>query len=275
MALFHDNYLDAIVALGVKINNQISWTGTGFLVGKSYVKSSNEQDFHILLVTNKHVLSNNTEMFIRFNTLHGGSADFPLLIKDITGKDMWTGHPNPQIDLAITYIDKNFLTSNNLKYTIFDIHNSAINVDQMKLNHITEGALIHFFGFPLSLLPPDRQYPIVRLGSIARIRDLYDNKSEDFLIDGLVYPGSSGGPVITRPEICSIEGTLPVDKTFLIGIIKGYIPFTDIAISVHTGKERIRFEDNSGLAPVIPASYLLDLVELWFSLLNSGFVQET
>lgn len=35
-------------------------------------------------------------------------------------------------------------------------------------------------------------------------------------------------------------------------MVKGYMPYTDPALSRQTGKVRVSFEENSGLATVIP-----------------------
>jgi S1-C subfamily serine protease len=71
-----------------------------------------------------------------------------------------------------------------------------------------------------------------------------------FLIDANIFPGNSGGPVVTRPEISSIEGTKAIDKAALIGIVKSYLTYKDVAVSQQTGKPRVIFEENSGLALV-------------------------
>ncbi len=55
----------------------------------------------------------------------------------------------------------------------------------------TEGDYIYVLGFPMGLVSVDRQHAILRSGAIARIRDLFENKSRDFMIDALVFPGNS------------------------------------------------------------------------------------
>jgi hypothetical protein len=75
------------------------------------------------------------------------------------------------------------------------------------------------------------------------------------LIDALVFPGNSGGPVITRPELTSIEGTKRQNNAYLLGVVRAYVPYQDVAISQQTGRPRIAFEENSGLAEVIPMDF--------------------
>ncbi len=43
-----------------------------------------------------------------------------------------------------------------------------------------------------------------------------------------------------------------IKKQSLLGVISGYIPYQDIAISLKTKRPRITFEENSGLTIVVP-----------------------
>ncbi len=71
-------------------------------------------------------------------------------------------------------------------------------------------------------------------------------------MDSFVFPGNSGSPAILRPEIVSIEGTSANNAAYLMGIVEGYLAYSDIAISMQTHHQRITFEENSGLAEIIP-----------------------
>jgi hypothetical protein len=85
-------------------------------------------------------------------------------------------------------------------------------------------------------------------------------KSDSFLIDSFVFPGNSGGPVILRPEFVSISGTPSQSKSYLIGMVAGYQPYVDVAVSQQTQHQRIIFEENSGLATVLPTDYISDAI---------------
>src|SRR5690606_32144740 len=102
---------------------------------------------------------------------------------------------------------------------------------------------------------------ILRSGAIARIRDLFEGRSTDFIVDALVFPGNSGGPVVLRPEMVSIQGTKSNMNAGLIGVIKSYIPYQDIAVSQQTNRPRIIFEDNSGLSLVEPVDYIFETID--------------
>ena len=59
-----------------------------------------------------------------------------------------------------------------------------------------------------------------------------------------------GGPVVLRPAAISIQDTKATGRAYLIGIIKSYVPYRDVAVSQRTGNPRVIFEENSGLAAV-------------------------
>jgi hypothetical protein len=60
----------------------------------------------------------------------------------------------------------------------------------------------------MGLVEEERNYVIARQGAIARIRDTLAGSTSRFLIDALIFPGTSGGPVVTRPEAMTIGRTM-------------------------------------------------------------------
>jgi hypothetical protein len=109
----------------------------------------------------------------------------------------------------------------------------------------------------LELVGERRNYVVIRGGWIARIRELLQGGSDHFLIDAAVFPGNSGGPVVSRPEIVALANTKSSDRSYLIGVVRAYVPYRDVAVSAQTGQTRVVFEENSGLAAVHP----VDLIE--------------
>lgn len=125
---------------------------------------------------------------------------------------------------------------------------------------ISEGDGVFALGFPLGIVGGERNFVIARNGSIARSQDLYANESKTFLIEASVFPGQSGGAVITRPEVTALEGASTIDRSLLIGVVAAYVPYRDTAVSVQTGRPRIIFEENSGLARVYPVAFIRDAI---------------
>ena len=181
---------------------------------------------------------------------------------------MWESHSNTEIDLAAICLDADFLRDEGISYDYFHSDLHLMPLSQMANQGMSEGDFIYVLGFPMGIMAPDRQYVISRTGIIARLRDALERTNNDFMIDSMIFPGNSGGPVINKPEIISIEGTNSVPSPYLIGIIASYLTYTDTAVSKQTGQSRVVFEENSGLAVVIPADYVLETIDICFATAN-------
>src|SRR5204862_2792094 len=74
------------------------------------------------------------------------------------------------------------------------------------------------------------------------------------LTDAALFPGNSGGPVIVKPRSDSLAGGRPTDQAYLVGMVRSYLPYEEIAYSLQTAPPtpRMVFTENSGLADVIP-----------------------
>ena len=71
MAIIPPFFMDAVVALGIKTPEQkMNWIGTGFLVGRK--ETSDPSRSTIYIITNKHVVNNQSKLYVRFN--HSGAA---------------------------------------------------------------------------------------------------------------------------------------------------------------------------------------------------------
>jgi hypothetical protein len=132
--------------------------------------------------------------------------------------------------------------------------------ETIKTGVLNEGDRVFVLGFPMNLVSAERRYVICRTGVIARIRDYIEGKSSGFLIDAPVFPGNSGGPVICCPAALAIEGTKHAVKADLIGMVRSYLPYIDVAISSQTGRARVMFEENSGLTEVEPVDLIRETV---------------
>jgi len=81
--------------------------------------------------------------------------------------------------------------------------------------------------------------------------------------------------VINSPDMNCINGTKAIQKSDLIGIVKSYISFQDIAISQQTKRPRIIFEENSGLASVVPVDFIMETVEICFNETTALQIEES
>jgi S1-C subfamily serine protease len=263
MALIPPFFLDCVVAIGFDQPNQTrQYTATGFLFGKLVNQKGDYKEYSIYLVTNKHVFLNNRKAWLRFNPEGNEPAqEFDLLLVGEKNEKKWLEHENQSIDLAIIQLSAPFLLKRGISFGYFRSDQNVLTRDGSLKLGLSEGDSVFVLGFPMGLVGEKRNYVIVRQGAIARIKDSLGGTSKDFLIDTTVLPGNSGGPVITKPEFVSIQGTQSISTAYLIGIVRSYVAYQDIAISSQTKRPRIVFEENSGLASVIPIDFVVEILD--------------
>lgn len=256
--------MDCVVAIGVlNDKGEKAWVGTGFLFGKHLSSTPDGQKhYKVYLVTNKHVLKGQSTVLLRFNPQSGQAAkDYNATVVDGGGLPKWTGHPNDQADVAVLQVNATILQNEGMKFSFFRSDEGVLRRADMIAREVTEGDSAFVLGFPMGLMAVDHQYVILRSGALARVRDFLDSRSDEYIIDVQVFPGNSGGPVILKPELASIEGTKNQTSAGLIGLVKSYIPYRDVAISQQTGRPRVIFEENSGLSLVEPVDHILQAID--------------
>lgn len=266
MAIIPSFFMDAVVSLGVNRPgepNKKLWVGTGFLVGRKETNDPNHSTIYV--ITNKHVIENQPMLYVRFNHVgNTGVKDLimPLIHKD--GSPLYSLHPNGLVDVVAIQIIPKVIIQNNLSLNYYDLDKHAVTLSQMEKTGINEGNLIYALGFPMNLVHDSIKTPICRLGCISRVADAFSNptKATQFLVDAQTFPGNSGGPVVSRPEYVSIDGTPHNTKANLIGILSAYIPYQETLFSRQTGRNRMIQEENSGLTIVHPVDRIQEVVEL-------------
>ena len=263
MALIPPFFLDCVVAVGFpEDDGSKKWSASGFLYGKLVEEGSAEKKtYEIFLVTNRHVFEGLESAFVRFNPKADEPArDYELTLSE-AGQVKWHAHPDLEVDVAVIPINARFLRDRDIQFNYFrsDEH-LADRATASKLG-FTEGDTVYVLGFPMGLVGKERSFVIVRSGCFARIRDTLVGSSKELLIDAPIFPGNSGGPVVTKPEIVAIQGTKSVDSAYLIGIVTSYVPYRDVAVSSQTGQPRIVFEENSGLASVLPMDFVVEAIQ--------------
>jgi S1-C subfamily serine protease len=187
--------------------------GTGFLV-RAY-DTLNLQ----LLVSNRHILENRSDLFIRVNVAGGRNRSVDTVSLEVLcglGKNVLLPE-DPTLDLAalpMPMID-----------TSWDV---SVQVKSMfaPLSKLARGTEVYFLGFPGGISMSERSVPVYRSGVIALDRTYGDG---GYLLDATVIGGSSGSPVFNcqgnfvgvilshinsysadpnLPEVISREGTI-------------------------------------------------------------------
>lgn len=244
-SFFNEQWLDAVVSIEVEVidgdKRDVKAIGTGFLV-----ETDRE---HILLVTAKHVIANKvgavkSKLRYRFNESSGGTV--LLQNEEVESNNAGPWYISSTHDVACRFM----AWSGNPKLSMIPL--------RMFLSHkeVKVGARLLVLGFPLGLRSTAYANPIARQGMVAR------SDSEGIIADSFVFPGNSGGPVLYSPVV-KVGGGLKsklINDERVIGLVSSYIPYVDVAFSTQTERPRISFEENSGLAKVVPADAILELI---------------
>ena len=264
MALLPPEFMDTTVAIGVPVeDNEYEWLGTGFLycypTDKFSGNKGDQKDF-IFLITNRHVAEANEDLHVRFNG--GAETNSNVHPLPTSGSDVtmpWTYHSNA--DVAALMIHANNLEDMGVSISSIHRDRNAFTREHATTAGLSEGDGVFVMGFPLGIAGQDRNHVIVRQGVLSLIQPWLRGDESEFLIDSSVYPGNSGGPVLIKPEAVAIRGTQANAQCALIGMVSSYLPYRDVAISSQTKRPRVIFEENSGLAVVVPVDQIHETLE--------------
>ncbi len=263
MALIPPFFLDCVVAIGAAdAQGEHRWVASGFLYGYRLARGENSQrDYAVYLVTNRHVLTHLPHAYLRFNRQADQPArEFNLALSDAAGQPLWFAHPDPEIDVAVMPINYDALEDAALQVAYFRNDEHVAGIAELNTLGVTEGDFAYVLGFPMGLVGDKRNAVIVRNGSLARIRDVLSGTDTEYLVDAFVFPGNSGGPVVLKPEVMAIQGTPAHPTACLIGVVRAYVPYQDVALSAQTNRPRVIFEENTGLAAVHPVDYIEETI---------------
>jgi hypothetical protein len=265
MGLIPPHYLDAVGVLerGVMAEDSLDFKpiATGTFLGYETPDQSGVEEgatrHAVFLVTNRHVVDGEDELYIRFNQ-GSGSERFQLVMEHEDGSPAFS--VSEHFDLAICPINAETMRDAGADFSVLP-ERAHLDLQGIQSLEIVGGDAVFTLGFPMGIAGTEKKYAIVRSGVVARVdREIVD-ETGCFLIDCPVFPGNSGGPVVLRPEALALGNQPPRKKVHVIGIVSGYVPYTDTAISEQTQRPRVSFEENSGLAHVVPMDAVNELVK--------------
>jgi hypothetical protein len=176
---------------------------------------------------------------------------------------MWFSYRDISVDIAATRINWPLLQDRGIDVDFITSDTGAADTKKMQEIGVSAGDAVFVIGFPMNLAGQQRNFAIVRPGAIARVSDLLQSAATTLLIDSHVFHGNSGGPVILEPSFMAIQGTKSNANAFLIGVARDFIPYVDVAISPQTQRPRVTFEENSGLADVVPVDRVNEAIKAW------------
>jgi hypothetical protein len=199
-----------------------------------------------------------------------GATYRPLTINlvDASGRLITTKvavHPSPSIDVAIVRLDQELDPGNKLDLLSFD-RSFFIPFNNTK-NWAGLGDQVFALGYPLGIASLINNYPIAKAGYVAsvagqefKIEIPVQNRSgrpvvakiegKLVVVDGLIVPGNSGGPVVIPAE--TRVRTDPVTKQFQFT--------TEPTKNLVVGMVSMGF-GGSGLTVVVSSDYIMELLD--------------
>jgi len=179
------------------------------------------------------------------------------------GKHLWTAHPMPSVDLAAIPLRIPKEAAEREGIAFVPLGNFATPDD------IYEGASVTILGYPAAVGPAFWTRSVVRSGVIAWVNPT-NPAGEQLLIDSMVFPGNSGGPVFRIPTGLDRYGNFVVGgRPAFLGIVtqgrKHRMPLIVEGKRIHMQGPRgpidIVTEDWIGVGIVEPASRVAELLK--------------
>jgi hypothetical protein len=201
--------------------------GTAFFV--LYPDARGGPDFAFLyLVTAKHVLKDGNGTFLkevklRLNRKDGRPAEYlsNIPVSDATGKLVWFHDSDEAIDVAVIPLlpDQKLFDFKAIPVEWF------VDDETFKKEKVEEGDLLHFIGLMTQYYGAQKNYPIVRRGTLAMMTDekieTPTGLQHAFIAELASWPGNSGSPVFLNLSGMR-NGNLTVGANHkFIGVISG------------------------------------------------------
>jgi hypothetical protein len=244
----------------INSQNQITCIGTSFLVQKQVAENA----YKIYLVSNRHVLCAENSFQITFTVLKDDLSGpdigntFPVPITNVN-KHIYT-HPDKDIDIAAMDITGLFNMFPNRLFFQSIPYEMLATFDEDELN-VAQNVM--FVGYPDNRYDKKNNIPIIRSGLIASHPKYDYNGKKIFIIDGQVFPGSSGSPVIVNLTVESWKtGSITVgkNKIRLLGVVSSTM-IRNNKLTVLNTSTAVGTQEVIGLGIVYKSTSLKEIID--------------
>lgn len=257
MALIPQAFFSAVVPVGTVMADKLHWTGTGFFL----MKKQPDEKYRLFLVTSRHLVEGQKDISILLEDSESHLNVVNLQIsRDIEKR--YSVHENKNVDLAVIGLDGGYFSKMKYRISPFEIDLASVSTSQYLEEGGSPGSSAFIIGYPTGVVENESAMPIVRAGCIARMDPSEIERNGVFLVDIPCYPGNSGSPVLTKPEVVAMQGSKPFQKCALLGMINSPISFKEVQMDKKSGEIRQVKNENSGLARVIPVEYIREVLEI-------------
>ena len=258
MALLSQELENTTVTIGVKSGDNVAWIGTGFIVAK---KSKISDKVYLYLITNKHVVGNSKVLLVRLQYKNGNIVPTRLEIER-DGIKTYTEHPIKDIDIVAISLNYDFIINNMNQISAFILDENTYTVDEYLSDGGFEGSPVFMLGYPMGKVDDYSTTPICRKGCIARFKKKEIEVKYNFILDIQNFPGNSGSPIITCPELIAVSNSNFITEIKLLGIVHSYYPYEETLVNTQTNEIVEIRSENSGLALAHPVDYIKETVLL-------------
>jgi hypothetical protein len=171
--------------------------GTGFLFNTPIGDANNSSA--LLLISNRHVYQNpERRIRVSFHQLKndnsGPNLGAVVNIQSDGFRGIYVEHPDPDVDLACINVSE--ITKPEHRVFFRSLHPDIVATFQE--GDLMPGASVWFIGYPENRFDSAHNLPILRCGHIASMPTVDFLGRKQFVIDGQVFPGSSGSPVFAE-----------------------------------------------------------------------------
>jgi hypothetical protein len=244
--------------------------GTGFLVSYADHRHGTHHEFSYL-VTAKHVLKDANGTFlsrvsIRLNLKSGASGvgfirDIP--VTDSQGFLVWLHSEDEAEDVAILPLlpDDRKFEFNTISTRTF-LNDQAINSGAL-----AEGDDLYFIGLMEQYYGINRNYPLVRRGSLALLTGEYietpSGRQQIFVAELESWPGNSGSPVFLLPGGFDRMPAKGNNFKFLGMIVASFLNRFSVPLNAGQSAGRLEGGDtaNIGMTCIVPASVIEKILD--------------
>lgn len=218
MSISEDIY-KSTVRIECDVKGGGSSVGTGFWF--CFIDKNDKERFFPLLITNKHVVQNASQIRLRINVSHKTDGNIRFYDLNIPqGESAFIMHPDKDVDICVLPFGPQLseMESHDLRAQIFFFTDQNMIGD----NHITPVEDVYMTGYPNGLWDSINNRPVTRKGVTASSpMENWKGKSE-FLIDMACFGGSSGSPVyIMNQGSYAASGGLVMgsDRLIFLGLL--------------------------------------------------------
>ena len=197
-----------------------SSVGTGFIVRHNWKDAATSDDVSgYFLITNKHVIGEARAGSVTFTVGSDRRSPRALQIPESLWS-LWLGHPQGDIDVCVLPLGPVFRNTPEIQPSFEAIPTKMTpNEDNVDDIGLIEDVL--FIGYPNGIFDTKQNFPVARKGITATPPNMDYEGRPVFLIDGSVFPGSSGSPVFLYNVggWRSRSGLVAGDRVIFLGVL--------------------------------------------------------